>query len=479
MFTADNVHTGEFQRIVFKSDKYPNLVVVQYKGNAEVAGMQLDNKKRGRPPKEPGSHEPTTKYKPRKKHKLTLSTRKSSRMTRPVVNNVVSPVYIMPQFKIEEKGEKGQTIPNGIPLAPANKDMYEPQVNYAPVGNPSSMARLMSIAERVPCLDTVSVIPQNLIIGYHSDHIDDFRRILKVLPSTQTQIIHFDYSYQIHDFTVTPLFYRNTMLASAPKLPLMYALYNGNSSHARKHLVRALKKRIPEVGEIQDVWMVLNDDAAVVEEIATTLPNISLVRSPGDILCTVQNWFHVDSSRGSSDNVDEILKDVTKLLRCNTHDEYLEKLCLSKLMWSSDFKLFFHDRIEKNKLKSQGWNVKQRDSNKHDDYLLARCPDFEQMILAFQQWVDVPVEYIVIGLHFLCCYFANNNTWAKMGYGSYTLLQKLHRAFSLPADSSNIYSVPNPSDVITFLKQNSFEHVFEMMTVNKTGGAALQQQQQF
>ena len=252
-----------------------------------------------------------------------------------------------------------------------------------------------------------------------------------------------------------------------PKLPLMYALYNGNSSHARKHLVRALKKRIPEVGEIQDVWMVLNDDAAVVEEIATTLPNISLVRSPGDILCTVQNWFHVDSSRGSSDNVDEILKDVTKLLRCNTHDEYLEKLCLSKLMWSSDFKLFFHDRIEKNKLKSQGWNVKQRDSNKHDDYLLARCPDFEQMILAFQQWVDVPVEYIVIGLHFLCCYFANNNTWAKMGYGSYTLLQKLHRAFSLPADSSNIYSVPNPSDVITFLKQNSFERVFEMMTTKR------------
>ena len=55
VMTADHVHTAEFQRIVFKSDKFPDLVVVQYKGNADVAGPDLEPKKKGRPPGKDGS----------------------------------------------------------------------------------------------------------------------------------------------------------------------------------------------------------------------------------------------------------------------------------------------------------------------------------------------------------------------------------------------------------------------------------------
>ena len=475
VYTEHQDYTGEFQRIVFKYTGYPDLVVVHYKGNADVAGVMVQKAHRAKFPaisSDASLLSPTYKKirlfssigqyagnkRPNSDHVIPVS---ALELTNGFAKCEADTVSVLKEIRSSEDHET---------ISPTSRESQTSQ-NISQTQRPrlqnSSISRLLDITEKVSCIDTLMLCPQHLVIGYHDDHIADFQKILDVLPATQTQALHYDSCYQLGNFTVSPLFYRNTLLKSAPKMPLMYVVYDGSDTDARKQLLRSLKKRIPKIAQVKDVCIVLDNDKELVDEISALLPNLSLLRSPVDLLQVVEDWFRFHNDSTHSENA--CIRTVTNLIQCTSDAEYQEQLCLSKLHWSREFKLFFENNIESNQLKCQIWKIDRRDGVDMYNYLQSRCAHFEQMVQSFEKWTNVEMEYIIIAMHFLCCHFANDAIWSKMGLGSYTLLQKFRPAFELSSigSTNNIYSVPNPSDILSFLQENSFDRIFEMMAIKR------------
>lgn len=107
------------------------------------------------------------------------------------------------------------------------------------------------------------------------------KRLLKqeTLPS---QGLSYEIGFEIEDVYMAVLSYRHTEFEETPVIPLIFLLYDRDSTSVHDFFFMRVSELIPELLTAQKVVIITNEDPAVVESLEKNLPELPRFRC----------WFH-------------------------------------------------------------------------------------------------------------------------------------------------------------------------------------------
>ena len=235
--------------------------------------------------------------------------------------------------------------------------------------------------------------------------------------NSKDQLLSYDTTFQLGEFYVSPVLFRNVAFEGSPVMMLGAMLHEGKHELFHKQLFRYLFQGI----NVKDIPIATDEETALVNAIEeeTDMIRLGCYRHlRGDI----QRW--VDDNAGTKDDRQAYTEEVQTLLSCETKEEFHTLLEKRMKKWSEPFVQYFQKNILK-KVDAYGiWNVSKYLDIRDKDILPVttnQSEGFNTLLKSLQDWKEVPLDVIMLSMQMLQKYYYHETKRGKVGVGNFNL----------------------------------------------------------
>ena len=161
------------------------------------------------------------------------------------------------------------------------------------------------------------------------------------LPSSQ--LLSYDTTFQLGDFYLSPLLFRNTLFQKSPVMPVMFAIHERKLKSTRTEMMKIVAQELPFLASNSTKKLVPLVTEGLFEAIEFHLPNIRRFLCWNHAINAVKFWLRKHGTTASE--VPVYVSDIRDLLHQETEMEYCERLEELKLKWSEAFLHYYLNEL--------------------------------------------------------------------------------------------------------------------------------------
>ena len=191
---------------------------------------------------------------------------------------------------------------------------------------------------------------------YSDETIQVFSETLK--NSDLPQQLSYDTTFNLGDFYVSILLFRQTEFVSRPVIPLAFMIHERKTTKTHEIFWQHMKSVCPEMQSSKQVLIVTDQEKSITEAIHRSFPEMPYFLCWNHILQDCKRWLRSHGLH-SADEMNYYIDTVRSLLQSNTEAEYKDALLSLTAKWSQPFTIYFIKNIHSVIGKLGSWVLQQ------------------------------------------------------------------------------------------------------------------------
>ena len=150
---------------------------------------------------------------------------------------------------------------------------------------------------------------------------------------------HYDTTFQLGDFYVSPLIFRHILFKENPSIPAMFLIHERKFTETHEEMFKECCKQIPSLINMQ-FPIVTDKEKSIVNAIKGVLPAVKLVHCWNHILRDIQLWCRKHGAPKADISV--YSEDLRDLFHSLNEKSYEQKLKVKRGVWDSLFEEYYY-----------------------------------------------------------------------------------------------------------------------------------------
>ena len=243
-----------------------------------------------------------------------------------------------------------------------------------------------------------------------------------LLESLSLQISFYDTTFQLCDFYVSVLSFRQTLFKEAPTISAAFLLHERKFEEHHREMLNICCKLVQSL-RTATYPIVTDEEWAIVNTISEVFPQAVQLRCWNHIFRDVTRWLR---SHGAwSHDISVYLNDLRTLFHLQEEANYVSSLDKLKQKWSAPFliftpKIYIQISIQLNDgvLKSTKYTIHTVGVTNNQAEVL------NFVLKQLQDWHDSPQDCMLLSLHYLQSFYMEEIVWGQHGLRNYHLHAK-------------------------------------------------------
>ena len=175
--------------------------------------------------------------------------------------------------------------------------------------------------------------------------LKNVNRLLSITDGHLQHLLSYDTTFQLGDFYVSPLLFRNVLFSKFPIMPVAFLVHERKLRYCHEEMFRVIAKELPSlVNGIQMIPMVTDDEKAF-DIIESHLPKVRHLLCWNHIINGAKLWLRQHGA--TSSEVPVYVSDIRDLLHQESASEYVNQLDILKQKWSESFYNHYMNELDK------------------------------------------------------------------------------------------------------------------------------------
>ena len=185
-------------------------------------------------------------------------------------------------------------------------------------------------------VEEIITFPDLIVIGWDNNIANVFDSVLQI---PQSIGLYYDTTFKLGDFYVSILSFEEKEFTNCPTIPLFFMIHERKTSETHDLFWRHVKKRFPALSSAKNVFIVSDEELAIVNAMQEHFPHIEIYRCWNHVF---QNAMFKLRKCGikKKDELGMYVDDVRHLLSQPNIEKYNELLLIKLVSWSKVFCLF-------------------------------------------------------------------------------------------------------------------------------------------
>ena len=170
------------------------------------------------------------------------------------------------------------------------------------------------------------------------------KNINRLFSIQNKQLLSYDTTFQLGDFYVSPLLFRNVLFVKSPVMPVAFLVHERKSKPSHEEMMRIIAQEIPYLNNGQNVVPMVTDDEKSFEAIDYFLPKVYRLLCWNHIITSVKVWLRHHGA--TSAEIPVYVSDLRELLHQPSPSHYASQLELLKNKWSQPFHSHYMNELD-------------------------------------------------------------------------------------------------------------------------------------
>ena len=273
-----------------------------------------------------------------------------------------------------------------------------------------------------------------------------------LVQSPSPQLLSYDTTFQLGDFYVSTLAFRHTLFKEAPVIPVAFLIHERKLQACHDELFGICCKLVPTLKKTKKP-IVTDEEQAYINTIGQYLPAAAHLRCWNHVLRDAKRWLQ--SHGAPVQDVSVYLTDMRRLFHLPTEKEYSENLDEMAQKWSAPFFNYYKNNIHPDITSTARWAIEPY--GVYDPYSGVtnnQAEGLNYVLKQLQEWKEVPVDCMILALHYLKGYYRVEIARGHQGLGNYHLHPQFSTLLTTPPlliSEENVYC---PEKIVERIKES-------------------------
>jgi len=312
------------------------------------------------------------------------------------------------------------------------------------------------LAYDLPFIQHISTFPDLAVILYHPELLDIFRGTLsyETPPERPTQQLSYDTTFNLGDFYLSVLLFRDTEFDSPPIFPLAYLIHERKLSKTHDDFFRHISNILPELQTATNAIIVTDGEASIRTALHTHMPHIRAFLCWNHLLQDCKRWLR-DHGAHTKSEIGYYVDTVRGLLQSSNEQEYKDSLIELTTIWSQPFAEHFVKSIHPSIGHIGSWELRPYCL---ESVTTNQSETFNFVLKKLNNWKECPVDAMVLTLFRLAQYHIVEIHRGRCGLGNYVLRPGQQQ---LDISSLTSQSVVSPEDIVDNIRHGHLQPTAE------------------
>ncbi len=160
------------------------------------------------------------------------------------------------------------------------------------------------------------------------------------------QILSYDTTFQLGDFYVSPLLFRNVLFRNSPVMPAMFAIHERKLKATHAEVMRIVAEQLPYlVNGTSKVPLVTDDETGITSAVDYHLCNVQRLLCWNHTINAAKTWLRKHGAVAGE--VPVYISNLRELLHQEKEETYCDVLDELKVNWSEAFLTYYMENLDK------------------------------------------------------------------------------------------------------------------------------------
>lgn len=237
-------------------------------------------------------------------------------------------------------------------------------------------------------------------------------------------LFSYDTTFQLGNFFISPLLFRNSVFESCPVMPVMFLIHEGKLRNSPQELMKILATELPCLAHGKHQYPIVTDDEkSFLGAIDQYLPQCARFFCWNHIINSAKLWLRHHGAVPAE--VPVYVSHLRDLFNNKSENEYRSQLEVLKLEWSQAFVDYYgkevHDKVsiivnflfhildKFQVIRNVGrWHLEKLFIyNPISGITTKQSEGFNTLLKHLQEWKEIPVDMSALSLYHLQAYYSN------------------------------------------------------------------------
>ncbi|KZS11604.1 Uncharacterized protein APZ42_023545 [Daphnia magna] len=292
-----------------------------------------------------------------------------------------------------------------------------------------TLCNLNELRSETHFVSDIHLAPSLLVICFKTNTIEEFKHLFHREDLFTPSLSYDSSTFQMDDYNLSILTYRQTEFEDLPVTPLMYMIHEKKVEKAHNFFFMRLNELIPELKAVETMIIATENDEAIVNAMQKYIPHVTIFRNwqhaLQDINKSLQNLEITDCHE-----VKEYESDFIRLLdqeSCGDYKSILAQMYLKK--WNRDFSNYFDEHIDGHMNRMGAWAFRPFGLSL-DAIDCSSNESLYSTLKRFDGWKSYTIDMMVVSLMRIDEFFMDKITRGRLGLGDYALRDHLSETYS-------------------------------------------------
>ena len=177
--------------------------------------------------------------------------------------------------------------------------------------------------------------PDLIVICGLNPMLKNVNRLLSITDGHLQHLLSYDTTFQLGDFYVSPLLFRNVLFSKFPIMPVAFLVHERKLRYCHEEMFRVIAKELPSLVNGSQMIPMVTDDEKAFDIIESHLPKVRRLLCWNHIINGAKLWLRQHGA--TSSEVPVYVSDIRDLLHQESASEYVNQLDILKQKWSESF----------------------------------------------------------------------------------------------------------------------------------------------
>ena len=194
----------------------------------------------------------------------------------------------------------------------------------------------------------ITTYPDLIVVCGLKHMLKELNRLIQIQSTTSSQLMSYDTTFQLGDFYVSPLLFRNILFSKSPVMPAIFLIHERKLKSSHEELMKIVAKEVPSLLNGKNITPLVTDDEKGFEAIDNILPKVHRFLCWNHVINSAKMWL-----RQHGAEVPVYVSDIRDLLHQPSVEDYQCQLDQLMKKWSLPF--FSHYMNELNEKVSHNY----------------------------------------------------------------------------------------------------------------------------
>lgn len=265
---------------------------------------------------------------------------------------------------------------------------------------------------------TIVTYPDLIIVCGMKEVFEEFSEVLENFDANR-QHLSYDTTFNVGDFYVSPLLFKNPLYKETPVIPLLFLVHERKLTKHHQCLFDVLCQQLTKA-KLTNVPITIDMEQGILLAIAQTTP-LTIIGCWRHLSGIVKRW--VSGHGGKKDDQRVYVDDLYSLLNCKVESEYLVMYDDKKVMWSEAYVDFFDSNIHTKFHYFARYSIQDKIKMTENGITTNISEGFNFLVKDLNDWKERPIDSILLSFRFLQQYYLRELDRGRAGIGNYHLVR--------------------------------------------------------